>query len=185
MNLAIIEYDTEKYDFRAWASSVLDFESLENIHERADLKAYASVIMQINACRDELSRGFGHCRPIYVDFIQSVIAPLYDGVNSYQIPPSFRFHFSGKGSSAFHRDRDYGVNPAHLNVWIPFTRVRGSNSIWIESEEGLGDFSPVELEYGQALIFDGPNLCHGSVFNDTPSSRVSMDFRFSPCRVRD
>ena len=64
MNLAIIEYDTEKYDFRAWASSVLDFESLENIHERADLKAYASVIMQINACRDELSRGFGHCRPM-------------------------------------------------------------------------------------------------------------------------
>lgn len=185
MNLAIIKYDTEKYDFRAWASSVLGFEPLENIHERADLKAYEDVAAQINACRDELTSGFGHCKPIYMDFIQSVIAPFYGGVNSYQIPPSFRFHFSGKGSSAFHRDRDYGVNPGHLNVWIPLTQVRGSNSIWIESEEGLGDFSPIELEYGQALIFDGPNLCHGSVFNDTPSSRVSMDFRFSPYRARD
>lgn len=185
MNLAIVEYDTRKYDFRAWASFVLRFESLENIHERADLQAHTGVAAQINACRDELSSGFGHCKPIYVDFIQSIIAPLYGGINSYQIPPSFRFHFSGKGSSAFHRDRDYGVNRAHLNVWIPLTRVWGSNSIWIESEEGLGDFLPIELEYGQALIFDGPNLCHGSVWNDTPSSRVSMDFRFSPCRARD
>lgn len=185
MNLAIIKYDTKEYDFRAWASSVLGFEPLENIHERADLKAYADVVAQINACRNELTGGFGHCKPTYMDFIQSVIAPFYGGVNSYQIPPSFRFHFSGKGSSAFHRDRDYGVNPAHLNVWIPLTRVWGSNSIWIESEEGMADFSPVELEYGQILIFDGPNLCHGSIFNDTPSSRVSMDFRFSPCRARD
>jgi ectoine hydroxylase-related dioxygenase (phytanoyl-CoA dioxygenase family) len=105
-------------------------------------------------------------------------------VNSYQVPPSFRFHFSRKGSSSFHRDRDYGVDPAHLNVWIPFTRVWGSNSIWIESEEGKGDYSPVSLEYGQALIFDGPNLCHGSVWNNTTSTRVSMDFRFSPRKSR-
>ena len=185
MNLAIIKYDTGKYDFRAWASSMLGFEPLENIHERADLKVYTDVVAQINVCRNELTGGFGHCKSVYMDFIQSVIAPLYGGVHSYQIPPSFRFHFSGKGSSAFHRDRDYGVDPAHLNVWIPLTQVRDSNSIWIESEEGLGDFSPVVLEYGEALIFDGPNLCHGSVWNDTPSSRVSMDFRFSPCRTRD
>jgi hypothetical protein len=185
MNLAIIEYDIRKYDFRAWASSVLGVEPLENIHERADLKIYSNVVAQINACRRELNKGFSHCKPVYVDFIQSIIAPLYNGVNSYQIPPSFRFHFSGKGSSAFQRDRDYRFNPTYLNVWIPLTRVWGSNSIWIESEGGAADFSPVELAYGQALIFDGPNLSHGSIFNDTPFSRVSMDFRFSPCRVRD
>ncbi|MDE2366039.1 MAG: hypothetical protein KGM95_03805 [Betaproteobacteria bacterium] len=180
----IIEYDIRKYDFRTWAASVLDFEQLENIHTRADLQAYTNIVDQINACRRLLIQGFECFRPVYVHFIQSVIGPMFDGVNSYQVPPSFRFHFSQKGSSSFHRDRDYGVNPAHLNVWVPFMRVWGANSIWIESQEGKGDFSPVNLEYGQALIFDGPNLCHGSVWNDTPSSRVSMDFRFSPRNVQ-
>jgi hypothetical protein len=185
MNLAIIEYDTRAHDFRTWASSVLGFESLENIHERADLKIYSNVIAQINACRSELNKGFRYCKPIYMDFIQSIIAPRYHGINSYQIPPSFCLHFSGEGSSPFHRDRDCRINSAYLNVWIPLTRVWGANSIWIESEDGTADFSPVELEYGQALIFDGPHLCHGSVLNDTPSTRVSMDFRFAPCRVRE
>ncbi|HEY0426657.1 MAG TPA: hypothetical protein VGC76_02520 [Pyrinomonadaceae bacterium] len=180
MNASIIEYDTEKYNFREWASSVLRVQQLEKIHERADIKNYDGVVKQIRVCRDELYHSFNLCQEIYIDFIKSVIAPLFGGIHGYQIPPSFRFHYSQKGSSSFHRDRDYGVQDGRLNVWLPLTRVWGTNSIWIESEEGSEDFSPVELEYGQALIFDGANLYHGSKWNTTDSTRVSFDFRFAP-----
>ncbi|CAN5256214.1 hypothetical protein BH10ACI1_BH10ACI1_07480 [soil metagenome] len=180
---SIIKYETEKYDFRAWASNVLGVTQLEKIHERDDLKNFTDVVKQIAVCRDELDNNFKDCAPIYNEFVKSAIAPLYDGVKAFQIPPTFRFHYSGRGSSSFHRDRDYGVNINRLNLWLPLTRVWGTNSIWIESEEGKKDFQPVELEYGQALIFDGPNLWHGSKFNLTDSSRVSFDFRFAPANI--
>jgi len=67
-----------------------------------------------------------------------------------------------------------------LNVWLPLTPVWDENSIWIESEEGKEDFVPVELDYGQGLVFDDSNLRHGSKANQTPSTRVSFDFRFAP-----
>ena len=39
-----------------------------------------------------------------------------------------------------------------MNWWFPFTPVSGSNSLFIESRPGAGDFKPVELEYGQVII---------------------------------
>ncbi len=36
------------------------------------------------------------------------------------------------------------------------------------------------MRHGQALLFDGGLLEHGTVTNDTPSSRVSCDLRFAP-----
>jgi hypothetical protein len=185
-NAITVSYDTRKYDFRAWASLALDLKYLEKIHERVNGKIHPDVAEPINASHSLLVQAFDRFKPVYVHFIQSVIAPIYNGINSYQVPPSFRFHLSKKGSRAFYRDRSYdGSSPNHLNVWIPFTRVWGSNSIWIESEKGKGDFAPAELEYGQALIFDGINLRHGTFWNGTSSSRLSMEFRFSPHRDQE
>jgi hypothetical protein len=182
-NGIVINYDTGKYDFRAWACQMLNFDRLEKLHEQAELNMRTNAPDQINAYRALLIQGFDRFKPVYVHFIQSVIAPIYNGINSYQVPPSFRFHFSRNGNRAFRRDNDHDVK-LHLNVWIPFTRVWGSNSIWIESKERNGDFSPAELEYGQALIFDGLNLRHGTFLNETSSSHISMEFRFSPRRFQ-
>lgn len=137
---------------------------LEKIHLRSDIEkfTYKDTVDQIELCRRLLVKNFVLCEVLYIDFIESVLAPLYDGVKAYQKPPSFRLHYSQRGSSSFHRDRDYGVKNGRLNLWVPLTRVWGENSIWIESEVGKEDFAPVELSYGQALIFDGSNLCHGS-----------------------
>lgn len=185
VNKTIINYDTAKFDFRAWASLMLNVECLEKIHEQANAKTYSRAAEQTNVCRHLLIQGFDRFKPVYIHFIRSVIAPIYGGVNSYQLPPSFRFHLSQKGSKVFRRDRSYdGNNPEHLHVWIPFTRAWGSNSIWVESQNGKGDFSPAELEYGQALIFDGIELRHRIFRNDTHSSRVSMEFRFSPGKAQ-
>ena len=42
-------------------------------------------------------------------------------------------------------------NP-QVNWWFPFTPVSGSNSLFIESRPGAGDFEPVQLQYGQVII---------------------------------
>jgi ectoine hydroxylase-related dioxygenase (phytanoyl-CoA dioxygenase family) len=63
---------------------------------------------------------------------------------------------------------------------VPLTTVGGSNSIYIESECGSEDYHPVSLEPGQILLFDAFHLKHGSLRNDTATTRVSFDFRFQP-----
>ena len=126
---SVIEYDTRRYDFAGWAAAVLGVSDLARIHERPDIQAIAcrNVNEQIEVCRRALSEGFARCKDLYIDFVQSVVAPRHGGVISFQMPPSFRFHYSHRGSSAFHRDRDYGVQNGRLNVWLPLTPVWGEN----------------------------------------------------------
>lgn len=180
----IIDYDTARFDFRGWACGVLGVSDLHEIHLRDDIRSmrHAPVTEQIEVCRKALAEGFADIAGLYDTFVAEVLGPLYDGIVRYQRPPSFRFHYSRRGSSAFHRDRDYGVLSGRYNCWLPLTRVWGDNSLWIESEEGREDYAAAELDYGQALIFDGANLHHGSKVNTTPSTRVSLDLRFAPRR---
>jgi hypothetical protein len=37
---------------------------------------------------------------------------------------------------------------AEVNFWVPLTRVFGTNTLFVESAPGRGDFRPVELGYG-------------------------------------
>jgi ectoine hydroxylase-related dioxygenase (phytanoyl-CoA dioxygenase family) len=60
------------------------------------------------------------------------------------------------------------------------TPVWGTNTIWIEQNQGKADYVPVEMAPGQLLVFDGVNLMHGNKLNDTGSTRVSFDFRCVP-----
>lgn len=81
----------------------------------------------------------------------------------------------------FHRDGDYGVPKDMLNLWVPVTSVWGANSLWIGGCDQDGkDAQPIALDYGQALIFDGVNRWHGSVWNTSGATRVSFDLRFQP-----
>ena len=80
----------------------------------------------------------------------------------------------------FHRDKDFGVEDGRVNVWVPLTEVWGDNSLWIENEVGTKNYRPIQMSPGQALIFDGVNLSHGSKINTTKSTRISFDFRALP-----
>jgi hypothetical protein len=98
-----------------------------------------------------------------------------------RVYPNFRLHEHGtEAKSIFHRDRDYLKERGSLKVWLPFSRVSGGGSLLVESREGLGDFTPIRLDYGEALLFDSLNLRHGCRFNDSGSTRVSMDFIIRP-----
>ncbi len=183
-NALVVDYDTGKHDFRGLFRRVLDYEHLDKLHERPDIAAFGpyEVKEQIDVCRRAIGEAFPQMAELYADFVRTVIGEHFGGVQSWQTPPSFRFHYSRRGSSSTHRDRDFGVKSGRLNAWVPLTRVWGDNSISIESEEGKGDLTPVELDYGQVLIFDGGNLLHGGRWNSTSCTRVSFDLRFIPVR---
>ncbi|GGZ97281.1 streptomycin biosynthesis protein StrG [Streptomyces bluensis] len=114
-----------------------------------------------------------------------VVAPLYrklaqellgrDADSHYvQRVPTFRVHLRNSlAVGEWHRDRDFGHDPAEVNYWVPLTSAYGSNTLWIDKE-------PVHAEYGDVIVFDGANSWHGNVINDTEHSRVSMDFRTIP-----
>jgi ectoine hydroxylase-related dioxygenase (phytanoyl-CoA dioxygenase family) len=66
-----------------------------------------------------------------------------------------------------------------INFWLPVTSVAGGSALHLESDYGLADYAPVPVRYGQALIFDGGYLGHGSVDNTSEVTRVSFDMRFN------
>ena len=173
MNPLIIDYDGDRYNFRDWARNILQVKRLEEIHKYDTI-----VALNKSPTSNQLSNAFASITKIYRKFVTTIIAENFGEIASYQSPPSFRFHYKGYGSSVFHRDRDFGVDQGKVNVWIPLTEVYGTNSLWLEAKEGSEKYLPVSMSYGQALIFDGVNMVHGSKINKTFASRISFDFRF-------
>mgnify|MGYP001270010243 FL=1 len=175
MKPIILEYDPSKYRFQEWACQVLGVASLETAHASDQVKR-----LNRSPTQNQLADSFDEIFENYCSFISDIIVDKIGKIASYQSPPSFRFHYCGLGSSVFHKDRDFGVEQGRLNIWVPLTKVWGDNSLWVESKIGAKDFKPITMHPGQALVFDGVNLGHGSKINTTISSRVSFDFRVMP-----
>lgn len=113
---------------------------------------------------------------------RDVLAPLL-GVGPdevlYQAVPVLRIsHPSPKATGVVHTD--YLSNhhqPAEINFWIPMNCCFGANTLYVESAPGVGDFSAVTLEYGEALMFWGNQVRHHTLPNTTDTTRVSLDLR--------
>src|SRR5690606_14317032 len=116
-------------------------------------------------------------------WVRRVLAPRYGGHISYAAHPKMRVHLAGTGSvSDFHCDADVTGRLDQINCYLPFTDVRDGSTLWCEHDYGSNDYAPLNLRYGQALVWDGGRLRHGTVHNDTDLTRVSCDFRFSVAR---
>ena len=172
MGHIIVDYDPNRFQFQSWACDVLGISCLEKAHASGEVK-----MLNRSPTSNQLAGSFPVIVDEYRSFVLDVLVKEFGEIASYQSPPSFRFHYCGLGSSVFHRDRDFGVEDGKLNVWVPLTNVWGDNSLWIESEVGAKDYRPITMTPGQALIFDGVNLGHGSKINTTNSTRISFDFR--------
>jgi hypothetical protein len=129
----------------------------------------------------------------YLAFLTEVVAPLVaDGTQPaegdksptliYQRDPNFRAHLPGTRHLLVHkhRDADYFHQPNEVNFWIPLTECRSTNTVWVESSPGRGDFRPFELRPGQGLRFWGNQCEHYTVPNETNTTRCSFDFRVLP-----
>ena len=117
---------------------------------------------------------------MYHSFARRVIAPLFGQRISYSAHPEMRLHLAGQPAcSAWHTDAEVTGRYDQLNVWLPLVDTSDSSCLWVETEYGKKDYRPVPIKYGEALVFDGSCLSHGTVTNETLVTRVSFDFRFS------
>ena len=117
---------------------------------------------------------------LYHNFMLRVLSPWVGRALSYTSNPKMRIHLAGTRSvSSFHHDICVTKRIDQINFWMPFNDVSGDSALWVESDYGKCDFKPVPVRYGQVLIFDGGYLGHGSVFNGSDVTRLSLDMRFS------
>ena len=154
---------------------------------RPDPACFPTYVDRLNHYTRLLGANFDAIVDSYLELINLIVAPMFEGVMHLQRPPSFRCHLAGAGTiSAFHRDGDpkYGLRPGSINGWLPLTIVDGNSSIYVETALDSKEFRSISMIPGELLLFDAFHLMHGSLRNDRQTSRVSFDFRFVPKNPR-
>lgn len=123
---------------------------------------------------------------VYDRFVTAVVAPCFPGRIAYQAIPTLRVQFPGNVAvGEFHDDSRYGHAAEAVNIWVPLTPARRTAALHLANRPGPGtdDCTPVEVDPGQVLIFDGINHVHGNVPNAEGRTRVSFDLRVIPLAV--
>lgn len=196
----ILEFDPQDYPFADVVREILGLPAVQDLRllHRSSLgtemlvdKSGASINYyqsKWNRDRDktpaERGAAFERFDELYRKFLRNVISPSIEGNDLarvvFQRAPTLRVYPPGGETAmgAFHCDENYHHQPSELNLWMPLSlEVSGTNSLWVESAPGLGDYKPLELRYGQC--FRGYlNKCrHGCHPNNSNITRVSLDFR--------
>jgi hypothetical protein len=96
-----------------------------------------------------------------------------------QRPPTLRLQPGPQWAAVeAHNDAQYGHQNGELNFWLPLTdRTRTGVDLYCESLPGAADYHPVPVMPGQIVAFHGSSCKHYVNANETPVTRVSMDFR--------
>ncbi|HEX8082356.1 MAG TPA: hypothetical protein VF557_19270 [Jatrophihabitans sp.] len=181
-------YDTERFPFAMLLRrDVFQVRALDRLHSDVlaarEARGQRAVLRtRDNLAARELVQRLPDSSPffqLYHEFMRLVLAPVAGRSLSYSNRPKVRVHFPGTASvSSFHADVPVTKRVDQLNFWLPVTDVRGTAALQLESDYGAQDYAPVPLRYGQALIFDGGYLGHGSVLNSSEVTRISFDMRF-------
>lgn len=185
-----LPYSTQKFPFaQILEEQVFKFKPLSKLHEhwlfykQRKHGKKARLVYADNLHLRSLMQNLPDHAPfykLYYRFVQHVIAPLFGGKIAYSNHPKMRVHLAGTPSvSKWHRDVDITKRPDQINVFLPFTPCFDTNTLWCESSYHLKDYQPIPIAYGEALIFDGGYLSHGTIANTTNTTRVSLDFRFA------
>lgn len=208
-HIAIIAADMNKYPFRRWFQERLQTDLIEKIHLQYDVNVDNFTCLT-SELRKKCEENISELKDVIKCYCEQVIEPLVGSILVSQADPTVRiylavndpklqsqrlamegkysyqdflqtFYSTARSAKVFHRDVDYGVHFRALNLWLPVTAVFGTNSLWIGSETEYGrDATPAQLEIGEALIFDGANRWHGTVWNTSGYTRASFDWRFVP-----
>jgi len=180
-NHLIFRYDTARWNLRKPVEEFFETSDLEHLHLTRFFDAKhtgkKNSLDVGSALRDAVAP---IAAPILKSLIFDHVARWVGSIRSVQPLPMMRVNFHGsRAILRFHRDNEYGQQPNLINLWIPVTSVWGSNSMYVESVSGASDFKPLELEFGQGFMFRGYDLLHGTMDNDSGSTRVTYDLRFS------
>lgn len=182
-------YNTELFDFKKQIQDLYQVEDLSLLHQLfnqhydiADLGKDTHTIYH-KMFFDKLHAGWPEMQELYYRFINSVIAPTLNEEFLFQKFPSYRVQLpNNKAVERWHfdSDADHSHPLGELNYILPITPMFQTNAVWAESKVGLGDYHPMEGDYGNLIHFNGNVLKHGNKVNETGKTRISFDFRILP-----
>lgn len=183
-------YDILEYQFQEIVSDWLETDDLSKLHEFKKYKLFkrqndqSSMWHKMFYNQIRIDNRFDD---IYKLFLKEYIKPLHDNEEiAYQKIPTFRVHLPGNISvGEFHKDKNYrnkdwANKVQEINYFLPFTEAYGTNTVWAETEEDLGDYTEIRAHYGECVEWSATNLTHGNKVNRTTKTRVSIDFRVIP-----
>jgi hypothetical protein len=178
-----ISYNTTQFSFKQKLEKLFQINDLSQLNENIevftrekDQSTNWHKLFYEWACTDEFTQ-------LYDKFILEIIKPLYNEQIVYQAIPTFRVCYPNNiAVGEFHKDKHYrngewAAKVKEDNFFLPFTDAYDTNTIWVESEEDKGDFTPINCNYGECIQWDGCNLTHGNKINLTGKARISVDFR--------
>lgn len=181
--MIITSYDVNRFPFKREIENLFEVDDLSSLNEEVPLfKRETDQSTRYHKLFYDWARS-DTFRTMYSDFVSSVVYSLYNSPIVYQTIPTFRIAYGNNiAVGEFHKDKYYrDVNWAERvkedNFFLPFTDAFDTNTIWVESKEDLGDYSPMNCKYGEIIQWDGSNLTHGNKMNTTGKTRVSVDFR--------
>lgn len=191
-----LKYDIGRYRFQELLKQLFEVEDLDLLHKELP-EFYVAPDGTSGLGNDTHSRfhtlfygklrsGWPQFISAYQDFVKNELAPNFKDESNliYQTLPSFRIQYpTGKAVTTWHFDND--KNHKHplgeINILIPLTnKMTDENTVWAESLPGFGDFSPMNCEYGDYIIWNGNRCRHGNKPNTTGITRISMDLRVLP-----
>ena len=189
--MKVLKYDTDKYNFAKFVGDLYNvpLAELDSKDKKTNLplgKDTHTPFHKVYYERLDSEGGWPEFEELYRTFVREVVFPLFNEETDtliYQRIPGIRFNRPGaKAVYLWHGDGD--KNHKHplgeINIYLPLTDSHDTNTIWVESIPGLGDFHPVNLEYGQFLMGYLNQCRHGNKTNETGKTRVSLDFRVIP-----
>jgi hypothetical protein len=179
-------YDVNKYNFIDIVTNHFGVSSLDQIHTILDKQlevptdpnqdqqtTFHKIFYKIY---DMENSPFLEVYRTFIKYLADNHFPNADII--YQTKPTFRVHAPNNIAVAkWHKDKAYNHSANEINIFLPLTKAFDSNTIWSESVEDLGDYSPMNAEIGEYYVWNGANLLHGNKKNETGVSRVSVDFR--------
>jgi hypothetical protein len=185
----VLEYDVGRYPFAGVVSAMFGGEALDRLGHDARYDLLTREQDQQTVFHDRFYAAVDSFLPLYHRLLTEQVRPLFSEDIIFQRVPTFRIHLPANiAVGNFHVDSDFGHADGEINFWLPFTDAWATNTIWVESAPGRGDYEPVPVRYGQILLFNGVRLRHGNQVNATAHTRVSVDFRVlgrSDYRPRD
>jgi len=202
-NNCTLDYDLEKYNWPAWALSVIQevapqITELETLHKQLSPDEIVTVSRHVqNACsrKDFMER--------FDEFVEGFVPEKIAGKRyMIQRQGTLRVVIPNQANVgrrlAFHQGIFVGNGRGCRTIWTPFTEARGTNTMWMVNyensiqitnrflaekwslekleEECLKVAFPVTLKPGQSHLFF-QEMLHGNVNNEEGYTRVSMDMR--------
>ncbi len=185
-SLRVVAYPVDEFPLSSAVAVMLAVDDLAASHEAfaAPPERFVRATDQSTVLHQRFYKAVSGGFPLYEAFARWVLASLGEHEPMYlQRIPNLRLQLPENiAVGEFHRDSDYGHPDGELNVWVPLTSSERSSTIWVASDPDSESARPWVLDVGEVLRFDGRNLLHGNVPNTTGATRVSLDFRYLPCR---